>query len=202
MYLNFKELHKLEWTPTQLMFVLAVKQKEEEYSTLYYDEEFAEEMISKRVFKRLKKGELRIDTQGNKVLKKLSSSGEISPETEVLVDWLLKIYKANKGGVKNKKETQRRCEWFSEQTGFTGNKLAILLKCFVQDVYNPESGLSVYEAKKQNPRLQLSVLVDNIFWTPPNNFARHYNLDNSPLWIYFEENLNYVEQEWKKQNVE
>lgn len=70
------------------------------------------------------------------------------------------------------------------------------------DTYTKESGLSIQEFKEQNPRMVLSNLVDNIFWTPKNNFARHYNLDDSPLWNYYQDNMEYIEEVWRKNNLE
>lgn len=199
MYINFNKLHRSGITLEQLFWLCAVQQKEpEEITNLYYDEDSVEKFLEKGFLKRLKKGELRIDTKGTKFLKDISSSGVISIETEVIVDWLIKVYKSRNGAVKNKKETQRRCQWFSDETGIVGNYLAVLLRCFVQDVYQSDTGQSIEEARADNPRLQLSVLTDNIFWNPPNNFARNYTLDNSPLWNYYDEYTEYITEQWKK----
>lgn len=198
MYINFNKLHRSEITLEQLFLMCAVQQREpQEILDMYYDEEVVQEFLERGFFKRLKKGDLRIDTKGTKFLKEVSSSGVISIETEVIVDWLIKVYKSRNGAVKNKKETQRRCQWFSDETGIKGNKLAILLKSFIQDVYQSDLGQTIEEARKDNPRLQLSILTDNIFWNPPNNFARNYTLDNSPLWNYYDEYTEYIKEQWK-----
>lgn len=203
MYINFNKLHRSGITLEQLFFMCAIQQREpQEILDMYYNEEVVQEFLERGFFKRLKKGDLRMDTKGTKFLKEVSSSGDITSETEIIVDWLIQVYKSRNGGVRNKKETQRRCQWFSDETGIVGNRLAVLLRCFVQDVYQQDTGQSIEEARADNPRLQLSVLIDNIFWNPPNNFARNYTLDNSPLWNYYDEHTEYIEQVWKTTGLE
>lgn len=203
MYINFKKLHKNKLDLDQVLFLCAVQQKEpQEVQDLYFKEEYLEQGLEQGLLKKLKKGEIRIDTKGTKLLKDLSSSGNISENTEIIVDWLIKVYRSRNGGVKNKKETQRRCQWFSDETGIDGNHLAVLLRCFIADTYNSDCGMSIEEAKKENSRLQLSVLTDNIFWNPPNHFARNYTLDNSPLWNYFDDYTDFIKEQWKKAGLD
>src|SRR5690606_15673127 len=135
MYINFSELHRQGIEPQDLLFLIAIKQKDEEAIELYFNGDILDIWMEKEWIRKLKKGDLRIDTKGQKLLKKLSTSSEdISETTVILIDWLIKIYKNKQEGiVKNKKETQRRCQWFADETGITENKLAVLLKCFVED---------------------------------------------------------------------
>lgn len=202
MYLNFNTLYKsgLMEELGNLMFLIALKQKDLEATDLYYNGDVVEEWLEKGWIKRLKKGELRIDSKGELLLKELSSSdGGVSESTTKIVEWLIKVYKSKPNGiVKNKKETLRRCQWWVDQTGIDENKLALLLKSFMADSYDPSLGTSIEEQRKVNPRLVISLMTDNIFWTPPNNFARHYTLDDSPLWRYYEDNIDWINQIWEK----
>lgn len=204
MYINFNKLLGSGIDVSHLILLIAIKQKEkDDIVGLYYDEEVIDDWLSIGWIKRLKKGDLRIDTKGELFLKSLSGGGDISESTEKIIEWLIKIYKSKEEGiVKNKRETLRRCQWFSEQTGFFENKLAILLKSFVEDTYSHSSGMSKEEFKKVNPRMVLSNMIDCVFWKPPNNFARHYTLDDSPLWRYYEDNIDYINKLWIKHKVE
>ena len=96
----------------------------------------------------------------------------------------------------------RRLQWFSEQTGFTQNKLAVLIRCFITDTFDQSAGISLNEFKEQNPRMVINNICENMFWTPKDHFARHYKLDESPLYIYLEDNEEYINQVWLKNNIE
>lgn len=203
MYINFHELQKSGLEHQDLFFLVAIKQKEEEHIQEYYNGDVIEDWLEKGWIKKLKKGEIRIDTKGTKLLTKISTSSKVTEDTERIVQWLIKVYKSKDGGiVKNKTETARRCQWFSDETGLQKNKLALLLKCFIEDSYSSDSGVTIIEAKRQNPRLVLSQMVDNIFWSPPNHFSRIYKLDESPLYRYYEDNVEYVEQMFQKNGVD
>lgn len=201
MYINFKKLEDYGLVCEYFFLLIAIKQKEELNTFAYYDEDIVEVWLEAGIIKKLKGGDLRLDKKGLKILKDITDSSEITKDTEILVEWLIKVYKAKGGIVRNKKETKRRLQWFSDQTGFYGNKLALLLQCFINDTYDKDSGLSIDEAKRINPRLQLSVMVDNVMFTPPNNFSTKYSLDNSPLWDYYEENESYIEDVWEENRI-
>lgn len=195
MYLNFNKYTTSNLSPEHLLLLIAIKQKEEEFIELFWDGEMIEQWKENELIKTLKNGQVRVDKKGSRLLKDLSSSGGISKETETIVEWLIGIYKNKENGiVRNKAETKRRCQWFSEQTGIEKNELAMLLRCFLTDTYSSESGMTVEEFKRDNPRMVLSNLLDNIFWTPPNNFARNYTLDDSPLYRYMEDNREYLDK--------
>lgn len=204
MYINFKVLSKSNIDFQDILFLVAIKQKEpQEIQELYYNQDIVEEWLSCGFLKRLKKGELRIDAKGEKFLKDLSSSVDISPETEVIVDWITRVYKGKTGGIiKNKTETKRRCSWFINETGIDKNRLALLLRCFIQDTYDKDCGKTIEQAKTDNPRLVLSQMADNIFWSPPNNFSRIYKLDESPLYTYYEDNTGYINKIWNENGEE
>lgn len=206
MFINFKVLKNLKnysLDENSLYLLCAINQVEEqEVIDLYYDDKLIKEWLSLGFIKELKKGGYRIDKKGRELLKRLSSSVDIEQETHTIVDWLVNVYKGKPGGIiKNKTETKRRCQWFSDNTGLTRNKLALLLQSFMLDTYNPESGLTIEQYGKENPRMVLSNMLDNVFWKPPNNFARNYTLDNSPLYTYLENNYEFVEEIWRNNKV-
>lgn len=205
MYINFRILNKFQeqFSFHDLLYLCAVKQQDEESMKRYLSEEQYSVLLEQGYIKTLKNGEVRLDKKGKELLNKISKSDEITSDTEQIANWLISVYKGREDGiVKNKAELKRRLQWFQDQTGIYRNHLALLLKCFMQDTYTKESGLSIQEFKEQNPRMVLSNLVDNVFWTPKNNFARHYNLDDSPLWNYYQDNQKYIEEIWRKNNLE
>lgn len=201
MYLNFKILDKFQeqFSFREFLYLCAVKQQDKEYQEEYYSLNPNQKLLEQGYIKTLKSGELRLDKKGTELLKNISKSDEITEDTEKLCDWLVKVYKGREDGiVKNKQELKRRCQWFQDQTGIYKNKLALLLQCFIQDSYTKETGLTINEFKAENPRMVLSNMVDNVFWKPKDNFARHYNLTDSPLYQYYEDNKEYINKIWEK----
>ena len=141
---------------------------------------------------------VRLDKKGNKLLVDLFTYSP-DEDTKKLVDWVIETYKGIGKFCKNKKEAYRRCQFFSESSGIKRNRLAVLIQTFMQNVYNPEvHGDSFREAKKQNPNLVLSNQVENIFWNKPNLFAKHYNLDDSPLYKIYLKNEEHFLKQFKK----
>lgn len=193
MFINFEKFEKYGYTEEMIFLLCAIKNKALDYVKEKF-ETHRELFESKDLIKYVKKTKasqelfelVRIDKKGEKLLKDLSSSVSVSEDVEVLGNWVINYYKKRKGGiVTNKTETLRRLQWFSDETGLVKNSLAVLIKCFINDTYSPESGLTIEQAKEENPRLQLSNEAGNIFWKPRDRFARHYNLDDSPLYAYY-----------------
>lgn len=199
MFINFstfaKAKEKYGLTEVDFFQLVAIKQKETEFFT----EEDAERYLQAGLVKKLKtKNEYRLDRAGDKLLIDLSTDLTITDEIEKLFSYLERIYKGRPSGiVKNKTETKRRMAWFSNMTGIKENKLAMLMQCFCKDSYNPNTGLSIIEAKEENPRLVLSNMLDNVFWAPKDHFSRHYKLEESPLFNYLEDNRKYIEKTWE-----
>lgn len=203
-YINFKILDKFlkEFKIEDLFYILAVKQQDQENIEEYYNLNTNQKLLDLKYLKQLKNGELRLDKKGTEFLRDLGKSDTVSEDNKKIVEWFVKSYKERGGFVKNKTECLRRCEWFSNQTGFFQNQLAILISLFTLDTYNQDSGLTVQEFMKENPRGVLSQLIDNLFYSPPNHFAKNYSLDHSPLWTYYENNKEYVEQVWREKGIE
>ncbi len=140
---------------------------------------------------------VRLDKKGSDLLIALSKSGGIDEEAIKIKDWVILVYKKKNGGiVKNKAELERRIIWFKDVTGICGNFLGMLIQSAMNDTYDPECGQNFYDSKKENPRLILSNLAENLFWMPDSHFDKHYTLDKSPLFIYYENNKEYVEKLW------
>lgn len=206
MYINLAKTKNLERGDVELL--VAIKQVETTYLIEHLSDSILERLESLSLISRVKpkkKGEhpytcLRLSDKAKKLLIEMSFEGAADEESEKITSWLINIYKNKEGGiVKNKTETLRRIHWFKTVTEIKKNRLAILLKCFMEDTYDSESGESVKDFMNNNPRGVLSNMLDNVCWSPPNMMARHYTLADSPLYKYWEDNEEYVKLAYKEQ---
>lgn len=210
MFINFgvlnKVLEKHAISETDIFKLVAIKNKDVGAIEERVTEEELELFLEKGLIKYVKpknksqtKYELvRLEKVSEKFLVDISTNLFISEEVEKIFKYLETIYKGRSSGiVKNKTETKRRINWFINESGIGGNRLAILIKSFCADTYDPSLGRSIEDSKEDNPRLVLSFMLDNVFWTPKDNFARHYKLEESPLYTYLEDNYEYIDKIWK-----
>ena len=211
MYLNISVFTKSNLQFSDLVFLAAINQTETDWLIENLNEgvynRFNELSLIKHIKQKSKKEHLytslRLSEQGKSLLVNLSYEGAVDSETEVIADWLINIYKAKSGGiVKNKTEIKRRIQWFKTVTQIKGNKLAVLLQSFLQDTYNEQDGLTVKEFMEQNPRGVLSNMLDNVCFNPTSVFDKHKTLDKSPLWQYYEENIEYINKVWESKGLE
>jgi len=208
MYINFQLFKNSGLENSDIYFLAAAKQIEKTVL----------EELTEQTFNRLnslglltsvkgKKGDnplhnVRLSKKGSELLNNLSFEGSVDNETEVLANWLISIYKSKSGGIiKNKTEVKRRIQWFKTITQISGNRLAVLLQCFINDTYNEQDGLSVKEFMDNNPRGVLSNMLDNVCFSPTSVFDKHKTLDKSPLYTYYEDNREYVEQIWESKRL-
>ena len=201
MYLNFNTFRKLKLTEEFVFFLLAVKSEDEHYIENFKDKE---KFLEEGYIKQIKSGDYRLDKKGKEILNKLSKSDAITPETEKLAEWIANFYKNKKGGiVRNKKELQRRIQWFIDETSIKRNALAILISSYINDSFDESLGLSMQEFKEQNDgRMTLSFIPENVFWKPLNHFQKNYTLDESSLYNYYLDNQKYIEDIWKSKGVD
>ena len=211
MYLNISVFTKSNLQFSDLVFLAAINQTETDWLIENLNEDvyrrFSAFSLIKHIKQKSKKEHLytslRISEVGAKFLADISYEGAVDSETEVIADWLINIYKAKSGGiVKNKTEIKRRIHWFKTVTQIKGNKLAVLLQSFLQDTYNEQDGLTVKEFMEQNPRGVLSNMLDNVCFNPTSVFDKHKTLDKSPLWQYYEENIEYINKVWESKGLE
>ena len=211
MYLNISVFTKSNLQFSDLVFLAAINQTETDWLIENLNEDvyrrFSAFSLIKHIKQKSKKEHLytslRISEVGAKFLADISYEGAVDSETEVIADWLINIYKAKSGGiVKNKTEIKRRIHWFKTVTQIKGNKLAVLLQSFLQDTYNEQDGLTVKEFMEQNSRGVLSNMLDNVCFNPTSVFDKHKTLDKSPLWQYYEENIEYINKVWESKGLE
>lgn len=218
MYINFKKLLSKGITPIELLFLQAAHQQSSEVLvdeiTILQTDEVLEKFEEKGYIKYIKgkKGDseiskLRTTPKGRDFLLSLQKTSEEYGETEEkLFDWLLDIYKKRPNFVKgNTKEAKRRLHWFALETGITKNHLSILLADFVNNTFvdDPDDDRDFWtkfnEFKKHNKKAQTSNKIENLLWQPKDRFQRVYNLENSPLWNYYQTWKEDIEELWKQQ---
>ena len=211
MYLNISVFTKSNLQFSDLVFLAAINQTETDWLIENLNEDvyrrFSAFSLITHIKQKSKKEHLytslRLSDSGKNLLVNLSYEGAVDSETEVIADWLINIYKAKSGGiVKNKTEIKRRIQWFKTATQIKGNKLAVLLQSFLQDTYNEQDGLTVKEFMEQNSRGVLSNMLDNVCFNPTSVFDKHKTLDKSPLWQYYEENIEYINKVWESKGLE
>ena len=209
MYINLSVLGKSGLEYSDLVFLAAINQTDKEVIDKLTGDTFNRlKGLSLLTSIKGKKGDnpaynIRLSEKGKKLMADLSFEGAVDSETEIIADWLINIYKSKSGGiVKNKTETKRRIQWFKTVTQIKGNKLAVLLQCFLQDTYNEQDGLTVKEFMERNPRGVLSNMLDNVCWQPTSLYDKHKTLDKSPLWQYYEDNMEYINKVWESKNLE
>lgn len=211
MYINTAKINKYPLSPEDYFKLCAIKNGDKEYIEQHLTEEDYRRFETLSLVKYVKpknkqqpvSERVRLDKVAEKILKDITTNGIVSEEIIILVDWLIKLYKGRSNGLlKNKVETLRRLQWYSDITGIRKNRLAVLLSSFAADSYCPDSGETFQEFKNNNPRALYHNLVDNIAWAPSNNFSQHYKLEESPLEKYREENESYIESLWAKNNLE
>jgi hypothetical protein len=191
MWINFK---KLDIKAEDLVALCAISQKEESY---VIKEVILKRLLRLKYIKELKKGGYITTKEGNRKLTSLSTTNVIDEEANIILDWLIKVYKDKPQGiVKNKTETARRIQWFKNVTKISGNQLVVLLKCFIEDTYSNESGMTVSEFMAENKRGVLSNMLDNVCFKPKNIYQTKYSINDSPLYTYYKENEEYVHNKW------
>jgi hypothetical protein len=207
MYINLSVLTKSKLQFSDLVFLAAISQKESQFliDNLTNDCFKRLEALSLLTnIKRQKKDEhaytsLRVSDAGKKLLADLSYEGASDDETQIIAEWLIKVYKMKNGGiVKNKQEILRRIQWFKTITQIKGNYLGVLMQCFINDTYADSNGESVKDFMQRNKRGVLSNMCDNICWQPTSLYDKHKTLDKSPLFTYYEDNKEYVQSVWQE----
>jgi len=152
-----------------------------------------------------KASRVRLSNKGVKIMASLTKRGPApDEEDEVLANWMHGIYSRRSNYVKaNMAEVKRLIAWFKDTTTIDGKKLAMLLKCFMEDTFlfdDTDTSKTFWdqfnEYKRQNPRAVISNKIENVFWKPPGIFAKKYNLNESPLWEYYETNQGHIHKKW------
>lgn len=216
-YFNFQRAYnKFNMTPLDVLVMQLIHQnsntKEDttDMVATYLTDEFKKFLEENEYSKNLKNKKLndieriRLTKKGRKLLNDLQKRGSFEKEDEVIAEWIEGVYKKRDNYVKsNLTELKRRVQWFREETGINRNKLATLVQLFLNDTFIQDEDKrepfekQYREFKQENPRAVLSLKAENIMWTPPDRYAKYYQLEDSPLYQYYLENEEYVEKHWK-----
>ena len=196
MYINLKQLKKCGVDFNSIVILNIIKQntsgtQEAFLSDLGVDWESIKDYVEFTKKGSTNESKARLNKKGKELLIKLVTSS-VDEDTEKIGEWIKKTYKSRPSGiVRNYKELLRRCQWFSDVTNIKQNELATLIKSFMVNTYDPESGMTIEEAKKNNPFLVLSNIAENMFFSPESHFDKYYTLDKSPLWRFYDDNIDF-----------
>ncbi len=201
MYINLDLYFKTKLTPEDIFALVAIKQRylagfNEGHVQVFENMGLVE--FIKGTSKQPKLEKVRLSKKGSDLLIKLSYEGSEDDESSTIKDWIISVYKNKSGGiVRNKAELGRRIQWFKKISGISGNYLAILIQTAMVNTYSEDSGMSVREFMDGNPRGILSNLAENLFWAPDSIYDKHYTLDRSPLYSFYEQNEEYIKSIWE-----
>ena len=205
MYINFKNFQKSSLSGEDLVLLCAIKQ-----GNTAFIESFCNLLPAlkekgliteiKGTKKQTETEKLRVSKKGSKLLLDLCYEGDVDEETIKIAEWIVKAYKNRENGfVRNIKELERRIQWFKKITNINNNFLVYLIKLAMLDTYDPSCGLTPEEARKENPRLIMSNMAENLFWKSDNIFNKRYKLEESELFKYYEDNKEFVHAVWERE---
>lgn len=205
MFINLKQLEKCGIDGNSIMILNIIKQnsngaQEAFLKSLNVDWESVKDYVDFVKKGPTNEAKARLNKKGKDLLIKLVTSS-VDEDTERIAEWVKATYKNRPSGiVKNFTELKRRIQWWSDTTGIKKNELALVIRSFMSNTYDPECGMTIMEAKKQNPYLVLSNLAENIFWSPKDMFSKHYSLDDSPLYTFYDDNIDFFAKEFDNLN--
>lgn len=189
MYVNFEKLAESGMSPSELLWLIAIKQKDD-----LIIESIPEDGISKfdeRGFiKRLKNGSVRISNKGASYLEVIETSG-ITDEISRVLERLIELY-ASYGkdiGV-SRKEAQNRLIWFMSNTNFRGDVIVGTVERYLEE--NPDYTLSlcnlIWKPASQAFSVHMTLNTSKLF----DMISEKYGFNTTP---FFSENKNKV-MEW------
>lgn len=176
MYVNFKELRRLQMQAEDVVFLTAIKQKETEFlvETYWRDSEERLEALSLiEYIKTIKKGEsryaaLRLSKKGKAVLEGLETP-PVEEEDKTVFEWLKKHYLKMGKEIGNGAKTQRHIRDFRIKSGIEKNNLLKLCLTFLQDEEN----------------MTYNNILEYAFYKAPTAFETRFNIEESRLYKYY-----------------
>lgn len=194
MYINFEILFKRDLIPQDLLFLQAVKQQKtedtSEYIAMLLDDERYEvlkEMDLVYQIKGTKKmndiERMRVTPKGNKFLEEVRIAGVTEGDIQ-MYDYLCEMYLSHHDDerhIGNKKKTKIYCSVFRKSLNLTLKEMYWLCYMFLEE----------YSHTKR---------LEYIFFNSNNNRYGKFenNIEDSPLFQYYDENENRVKSFWKR----
>ena len=143
MYINLKLFKKSNLSAEQLIQLIAIKQKEQNYIKEEFLGRFEElGLVSyvKQKNKSQKSSELvRLSDKGKKLLNSMITEPVAGETEDILFEWLSKYYIEKGKEIGNPNRVKKLLKWFSEETGIYKNDLIKLFIDFLKDEYVDEA---------------------------------------------------------------
>ena len=197
MYINFEILFKRDLIPQDLLFLQAVKQQKtedtSEYIAMLLDDERYEVLEKMELVYQIKGTKkmndierMRVTPKGNKFLEEVRIAGVTEGDIQ-MYDYLCEMYLKdydNERTIGNKKKTKIYCAVFRKYLNLTLHEMYWLCHMFLEE----------YEYTK---------VLEYIFFNSNKNRYGKFenNIEDSPLYQFYDENKSRVEKLWKTKNI-
>lgn len=184
MYINFKALQDIHLNVEDLVYLIAIKQRETDFLIESYWKESYDRLEGRSLIeyiKTTKKGQhpytgLRLSSAGKKMLLALEEA-EVEEEDKKVFEWLKNHYKKLAKEIGNGAKTQRHIRDFRIKSGIEKNNLIKLLLEFLNDEDNME----------YNHKLEF------LLYKAPTAFETRFNLEESRLYKYYIKRKEYFD---------
>jgi hypothetical protein len=216
MYINFNKLLAKNISPVDLVFLQAAHQQRLEdlegvIATVMTDESL-DKMVEGGYVTQIKgkKGDseiarLRSTKKGRDFLLNLQKLDEWEEQDITIANWVEDVCKKKPNYIKsNMAQLKRNLFFFRFETGIHGNRLAALLKFFLENTYIEDPtdrrpfNIKFNEYKEKNPKAQISNIPANIIWAPKDRYQKYMSLEQSNLWSFYQEYEDHIERViWK-----
>lgn len=194
MYINVENLFKLP-NPLTLPLLLVLKQAAKKDVTkeianlVISDEDIG--ILEKNGYIKYIKGKktdsliekMRLDKKGTQFLNELDEP-DVEEQDKIFANWLIGVYKNKGKTIKSGKKLLKLIAWFRQKTNIEKNKLAHLIKSFLD--------------KQEETDFMYSHDVNNIFWKPTNLFQTKPSLDDSRLYSFYISNKEKFDKIFEK----
>lgn len=192
-YFNFNLAEKNRLSPIDIINLQLIKQNKFEnlskiIEDIFYDDGYSLDEYEKEGFVSYIKGttkqsiyeKIRLTKKGEELLEMIETP-DVEEDDVKILNWLIKVYNSEDKVIGNKKRTASGIASFRANTGIEKNKLAFLLRTFINDEKNFE-----YSQK-----------LENLFFNSKNIYQRRFVLDDCKLYEYYLRNKEYFDKEFE-----
>jgi len=189
MYINFTKLKKLGIADSDVIYLIALRQKEEEFLSNWGDGKLTDAINLgwADLIKSGKKSDsvfskARIGKKGKEILEALGEA-RVGEEDRQIWEWVSEHYKKRGKDAGAKGRTLDYIRDFRLQTNISRNKLVHLIATFLSD----------------SKEMEYSNKAQNIFYKSDNVYSTKFNKEGSRLYAYYLRHQDFFSAEWTKE---
>ncbi len=189
MYINFKVLNSSLLHVEDIVFLLAIKQRETEFLIETYWKESYDRLEARsfiEYIKSIKKSDhrytgLRLSKAGKNFLEAIGEA-EATEEDKKVCEWLKSHYKKIGKDIGNGAKTLRHIRDFRIKSGIEKNNLIKLMLAFLNDEEN----------------MMYNNVLEYAFYKAPTAFETRFNLEESRLYKYYIKREAYFKSQFEE----